>query len=352
MEAIREQLEKPLVVGVVGFVVGAIFGLVVLGWWLWPVQWTDAPPSALSYDAKVQYMRMAIEAYGQNLDPARATARFESVGDDAEQALQDVNTDPQGLPPEVIQAFATVVGAADVLQPGVPAVTPPAAGETQPAPAEGETPVTPEESPSLLSRVLPVLCVIGLVIVAAAVYLFISRSRKPQQETFEPTPAMQAQEAARQAAWTDYSSSGAEPPVAQFMASYKIGDDLFDDSFSIDSPVGEFLGECGVGISDTIGAGEPKKVTAFEVWLFDKNDIQTVTKVIMSAGAFNDPASRQRLEAKGEPVLAEPGGETVLETQTLQMVARVVDMGYAAEGAMPPESFFDNLILELAVWAK
>ena len=63
---------------------------------------------------------------------------------------------------------------------------------------------------------------------------------------------------------------------------------VFDDSFSIDSPAGEFLGECGVGISETIGVGEPKKVTAFEVWLFDKNDIQTVTTVLMCKNAFED----------------------------------------------------------------
>jgi hypothetical protein len=162
---------------------------------------------------------------------------------------------------------------------------------------------------------------------------------------------MQAEEARRAAAYTDYAASGAEPPTAQFMASYKIGDDLFDDSFSIDSAAGEFLGECGVGISDTIGVGDPKKVSAFEVWLFDKNDIQTVTKVLMSAHAFYDDSIRQRLEAKGEPVLAEPGSEAVLETQTLQLVARVVEMGYG-EGAMPDQSFFDNVILELAIWQK
>ena len=87
--------------------------------------------------------------------------------------------------------------------------------------------------------------------------------------------------------------------MAQFMASYKLGDDLFDDSFSIDFPAGEFLGECGVGISETIGVGDPKKVTAFEVWLFDKNDIQTVTKVLMSAHAFLDEATRLRLACQG-----------------------------------------------------
>jgi hypothetical protein len=139
--------------------------------------------------------------------------------------------------------------------------------------------------------------------------------------------------------------------MAQFMASYKLGDDLFDDSFSIDSPGGEFLGECGVGISETIGVGDPKKVTAFEVWLFDKNDIQTVTKVLMSAHAFMDDTVRQRLAAKGEPVQATPGSQVVLETATLQLVARVVDMAYG-EGALPEESFFDNMIIELAVWQK
>jgi hypothetical protein len=135
------------------------------------------------------------------------------------------------------------------------------------------------------------------------------------------------------------------------MASYKYGDDLFDDSFSIDSASGEFLGECGIGISEIIGVGDPKKVAAFEIWLFDKNDIQTVTKVIMSSHAFYDNNIRQRLEAKGEPVLAEPSTETVLETQTLQLVAKVVDMSYG-EGAMPEQSYFDHLLLELALWPK
>ena len=139
--------------------------------------------------------------------------------------------------------------------------------------------------------------------------------------------------------------------MVQFMASYKAGDDLFDDSFSIDSPSGEFLGECGVGISELVGVGVPKKVTAFEVWLFDKNDIQTVTKVLMSDHAFNDLAIRQKLEAKGEPFQANAGGQTVLETATLRLVARVVDMAYG-QGAMPDNSYFDSLVLELAIWQK
>jgi hypothetical protein len=47
-------------------------------------------------------------------------------------------------------------------------------------------------------------------------------------------------------------------------------------------------------------------VTAFEAWLFDKNDIQTVTKVIMSAHAFSDDATKQRLAAKENPFWRSP----------------------------------------------
>jgi hypothetical protein len=150
---------------------------------------------------------------------------------------------------------------------------------------------------------------------------------------------------------TDYSALGDEQPIAQFMTTYVLGDDLFDDSFSVDSPSGEFLGECGIGISETIGVGEPKKVTAFEVWLFDKNDIQTVTKVLMSTHAFNDAPTFQRLQAKGEPFLVERGKQIVLETAALQLVATASDMSYG-QGALPEDSYFERLTLEIAVWPK
>ncbi len=67
--------------------------------------------------------------------------------------------------------------------------------------------------------------------------------------------------------------------------------------------------------------------------------------------AFNDPTIRQKLEAKGEPFQANSGGQTILETATLRLVARVVDMTYG-QGALPESSYFDSLVLELAIWQK
>jgi len=164
---------------------------------------------------------------------------------------------------------------------------------------------------------------------------------------------MQAVEINREAAKnkTNFESLGVAPPITQNMTTYVLGDDLYDEAFSIDSPNGEFLGEYGVGVSETIGIGDPKKVTALEIWLFDKNDIKTATKVLMSAHAFADAAIRARLEAKGELIQIEAQKQVVLETETLQLLATVVDLQYG-DGAMPDKSHFERVTLELAIWRK
>jgi hypothetical protein len=140
-------------------------------------------------------------------------------------------------------------------------------------------------------------------------------------------------------------------PITQTMTTYVLGDDLYDESFSIDTGGGEFLGEYGVGVSETIGVGEPKKVAALEIWLFDKNDIKTATKVLMTEHAYNDPNIRARLEPKGELVVVKPQDQVLLETATLQLLATVVDMEYGT-GAMPQKSHFERITLELAVWPR
>ena len=183
-------------------------------------------------------------------------------------------------------------------------------------------------------------------VLGAIIFFFRPRSR-----TKEATPVMQAQEYTRQAERTNFETLGLASPITQSMTTYVLGDDLYDESFSIDSPTGEFLGEYGVGISETIGVGDPKKVTALEIWLFDKNDIKTATKVLMSANAFNDMVTRQRLEAKGELVLIEPQKQVVLETATLQLLATVTDIEYGL-GPLPQNSYFERATLELAIWPR
>ena len=332
MEGIRAQITKPVLIGAgVGLVIGLILGL-IFAWGIWPVQWTDAGITQLRSDLQRDYLVMSIQSLAQTGDIQQAQQRWNEMGSDKADLLADVQANPPaGLDPNAISAFSTTVQAGNL--PG--AATQVAGGSTSAA----------DSNP--LPMVWVTMCVLVLLIGALLAYLFVFRNRRPAIAMNRPAASVAVGHSAEPVAYAE----GQEPPIVQYLTTYNVGNDLYDDSFSIDSPSGEFLGECGVGISETIGVGDPKKVTAFEVWLFDKNDIQTVTKVLMSTHAFNDPSINQRLASKGEPVLAEPGKQIVLETATLQLQARVVNMNYG-QGALPANSFFDQLTLELAVWPK
>lgn len=344
MEKMRNSLTKPPALVGIGFLVGLFIGWFVIGWGIWPVKWTDAAPEHLRHDLKLEYLSMAVDSYLLNQDAELAKKRFAEFGAEGEELLKEIERQkPQQA--ANLAAFRLAVSGESTLP-----IPTPAAGESLPT---QEAEPTARPGASIIRSLLIVFCVAFVIILVGAGVFFFLRTRKPSvrsasQPSYQKPLVVESEEE-----WSERSAVAPinEPPMMQFMASYKYGDDLFDDSFSIDSQSGEFLGECGVNISETIGVGEPKKVTAFEVWLFDKNDIQTITKVLMSEHAYQDEATYQRLAAKGEPVLVQPGMETVLETQSLQLVVRVVDMAYG-NGAMPSASYFEQLILELAVWSK
>jgi hypothetical protein len=316
---------------VLALFLGLVLGL-AWGWGIQPVQWTDAPANLLRADLQDEYLRMSIDSYRVNGDENLAIKRFTDLGEKALPLFESIKANPGKLDPNFVLIYEQLLVRKNVITPAGSAQA-----EAAPAASMGVS----------IAIILGGLLAIGGVM-AAALWLFRGTRRTPGQPA---TPAQQAAEIARSTERTDYAAMGENQPVAHYVTTYVIGDDLFDDSFSIDSPSGEFLGECGAGISETIGVGDPKKVTAFEVWMFDKNDIQTITKVLMSPHAFNDPSFRSKLEAKGELVALEPHKQIVLETQTLQMIATVSDMKIG-EGLLPEGSYFDRVTLELAIWAK
>ncbi len=330
MGDVTDLFKRPLVAGIAGAIVGLILGL-IFAWNIWPTEWKDAAPNHLRIELQEDYLRMAVDSFAVNRDEAEAVRRYRELDKEGKgyTAFQKLLENPGKNDPNAIAAFQQVLQKSGYYAPGEAA---------QPEASSGG-------GLGAVFAIFGGLLAIGL-IAAFAFWLF----RRPRQ-TGELTPAQQAREYTRAVEKTDYAAAGQEPPIAQYVTSYVLGDDLFDDSFSIDAPSGEFLGECGVGISETIGVGDPKKVTAFEVWMFDKNDIQTVTKVLMTPHAFRDPAYRAKLEAKGELFELVPQRQVVLETQTLQMVATVADMQYG-DGPLPPESYCDRLTLELAIWKK
>jgi hypothetical protein len=340
MNKVRELAKDPIYTAIAAGIVGLLIGWLIIGWGIWPVTYTDTDPSSLRSDFKQDYARMAVDSYAKNADAVLAKKRFDAMGANAANVLVAIKA--SGANAQQVDLFKLAV--TGVVQPPAATVVP---GQTSTQPV-GTTPTPVAETSGNGATLLIVLCLVLVIIGGALAYLLVFRGKRP---TGLANPFKQAQEMSKAADHTDYQAQGVETPIAQFMTTYKLGVDLYDDSFSIDSPTGEFLGECGVGISETVGVGDPKKVTAFEVWLFDKNDIQTITKVLMSEYSFKDPAILQRLASKGEPVMIESGKQILLETATLQLEARVVDMNYGT-GALPTNSFFDRLTLELAVWPK
>ncbi len=334
MDKIREQLRNPIVTGVIGLVVGVIIGLPLLGWSVWPVKWVDAEPSYLREDLKQDYICTMIDSFTIRQDVTAAKTRFNALGADAATLLNNFKPGTCNISEAELNAFRAAVMGPNVPLP-VATLTP-------------ETATEPEKTGGNVGLIVG-LCLVTLLAGAVLVYLLVFRRRGIGQS--QTPAAAPSKEVYRESTRTDYPAEGQEPPIAQFMTTYMLGDDLYDDSFSIDSPSGEFLGECGVGISDIIGVGDPKKVTAFEIWLFDKNDIQTITKVVMSPHAMRDGAIRARLESKGEAVEVDYDKHILLETATLVLEARVVDLNLGG-GALPEDSFFERLTLELAVWPK
>ncbi len=329
MQFIRER--QVLVAAIGGVVVGLLLGLAV-GWGLWPVQWTNATPAELRADFQEAYVQWVAEKYAAtgDLEEARERLGVAFWGDDElAQTLQRVEQAQDG------QQALHVRKLARDLEPGTS---------------------TSDEEPAadLGARLRPVtlVCGIGLLVVAlvgGGLYLYsrlMERRAAPTTLRGEQRAAEREESAAaRGVAWEG------QPPNAQFVTTYAHGDTHYDPSFSIELENGEFMGECGIGISEIIGAGDSDKATALEAWLFDKNDIRTVTKVLMSKYAFNDEALRTKLAPKGEPVLVEEGQDVVLETKMLRLCAHIVEVTYG-DGDMPPQSFFDKLTVELAAWVK
>lgn len=311
---------------ILGLVAGLIIGLII-GWGIWPAEWTDAAPVDLSvkYQYQQRYLHLLAEYYA--IDPSRDLRAY--LGErwtpaQAAKAVDEMIKDPKwSASRPLLQNLSAALKA-------MPEPQPPKKGGLS----------------------LPVcLGLVVFVLVLGGGGLLIWRrlsGRPPAAEpgVITPVERARASQPVAPTAWVGV----AEKPVSQFVTTYELGDNRYDLSFSIESGA-DFLGECGAAISETIGVGDPDKVTALEVWLFDKNDIRTVTKVLMSEYCYNDATLRAKLAPKGEAVLIAPNASVELDTQTLKLRARVVELEYGSDG-LPPQSFFNKVTLELAVWPK
>lgn len=317
-----------------GIIVGLLIGL-IFAWVIWPVKWKDATPGQLHLTYQGVYVNAVAEDYNIHHNIGRANLHL-----GLDQKVNPWSKDPATLEPafkealdrassgERAQAITQLAGALGVTIPG-PVV---------------EDPEPTGKSPWLIFLYL----VLALTTVAVAFYL-VTRLRARQQ--FRKTGGKTEGTAGAYGLLAPEETLEGEAPLRSFVAGYTLGDDFFNPSFSIEKGT-DFLGECGVDISECLGAGKPKQVTALEVWLFDKSDIRTITKVVASEYAYSDSALKSKLEAKGEILLAKPGMEIVLETTALRVRATLKELEFATGDDMPRDSVLQKMSLEIRAWLK
>ena len=345
------------------FLVGVLTGWLVIGWWLFPVEWTDADPESLHTHFISEWVQMSADSYVLTTDIETADERIGWLGEQSFGYIENARSNAIGAEQLRIAQLQTVLKRSEeskVIGSETGSEMERTGTEIVVTEKEFET----EDTGSGLFNRSVFVAVFGGFIMAAIMsgvgYYFVKNvSLRPKRElettpqNIDNGPAIDDEDESSAITQTITDTEDAErgAPLARYMTTFLLGDDLYDDSFGIDDANGDFLGECGMGISDTIGVGEPKKVCAFEIWLFDKNDVRTVTKVLMSEDAFGDESKRAYLAPKGEPLMADSGKAIVLETASLYVSTRIVDLQYGG-GALPQNSFFNQLTLELSAWRK
>jgi hypothetical protein len=204
-------------------------------------------------------------------------------------------------------------------------------------PAEAEA-VPPEAAPAEAGGWdwrLILGCCLGLLVIALLAFVLYRFLSSRQQKTKKPEIVWEGE---------------GPPPLKRWSGTYTLGDDTYDEFFTIETADGDFLGESGVGILEAIPNTSPKQVVAFDVGLFDKTDITTLSRVVMSEHAYHDETIRSKIEnnPQAEAVLAEPGKSFTLETSALRVEATIDALEYAGEDKV----YFEKLAVTLNVFLK
>ncbi|MFQ5945520.1 MAG: hypothetical protein ACE5NC_04640 [Anaerolineae bacterium] len=324
------------------FGIGLIVGWLGIGWWLWPVTYFDTDPPDLRRSHQEAYLSMVADSYHLTGDAALAEVRLQGFdAGEVEEILSEMMLRQEAagdLP--AAQRLRELAAAFGLEQPAPGAAVETPTPDEEPASAEARSP----SGASLLRTILTiggVFVLVGAAVAGVGVGLsrWQGRRQAPPQRRLEEvlgTPGL---------SWEEAPAAS----LGHFETTYRFGDDGYDTSFNIETPAGEFYGACGIGFSEVIAEG-PDKITAFEIWLFDRTDpenVQTVTAVLMSEHAYYDEALREKTRDRGEAVLAESGREITVSGTGLVLTARVSEFEYGQPTGVPRNSYFERLTTEL-----
>jgi hypothetical protein len=137
--------------------------------------------------------------------------------------------------------------------------------------------------------------------------------------------------------------------ISTYATTYVHGDERYDDGFPINGVNGEMIGECGASVAEKIGLDSPAPVAALAVWVFDKSDFHSKTKMLLTPYAFRNELIRSKASERGELVQARPGGLFEVLTTQLRVEVAIRDLQFRPV-AGDPEGCFGRLELEFRVF--
>lgn len=369
--------QRFLIVGIlVGVILGCILGLGVSYLYVVqnpPVYQGGAFPNELTENYQNHYLAMVVDSYIVNQEPEVAVERF-STFDDATQIrilgersaayvaagrgveAQLINNLGVGLKnsqswseetiKEVVanlsdkyqsdpaRAQAISSFSAQLLDGQVPV----AAEESEVPEISAEEPAESIPPPVAGLADVPwisvLLCCLALVLASLIGFFLFNRFRGTKEVKKE------------EPVWT----GEGRPPLKQWSGEYTFGQDNYDEFFTIETEDGDFLGESGIGIMDSIPGTSPKQVLSFDVGLFDKTDITTLSRVVMSEYAYNDETLRAKVDAnpQAQAILAEPGKKFSFETSAMRVDAEIEDVEYGDD----EKKYFTRLESNLKIFLK
>ena len=258
MKNVKALLRNKLFIALtIGLTAGVLLGL-VYGYVINPVEWVDAPMEVTRRDVQEDYLRMAIDSYQAHGNDLMAITRWQELGIDANEVLNAIKYSPGDQGWEAILDYEKAVTIQDA----------------RPVEVACETlPVTDNRFYIYLWAGTTLL-VIGL-----AVFFYIQaqpqtigQGSKPIpvfkiRESVKPPPAKRPrQDQAEKTLVSEKERYRKNPPLANHIWSFVMGDDEYEETYSINSNRGHFLGECGIAIAKTMDKSSPRRATAFDIW--------------------------------------------------------------------------------------
>ena len=232
---LNNSIQKKLIIAAtIGLFGGIILGL-FYGYVIDPVEWINAPLDLVREDIQEDYLRMAIDQFGNKQDKNLALKRWRELGTAAKDTLNSVENYPGTLDQAEIYSFKELISLKDSIA------------------ARDECEALANSNNNLcISLWTGTIILIGLLSV-----FFYSRTRPQtiyppsQNEPASKDGALQPSNGFKSTPFTpegevilDYNRQleQIDPPLSNFCTTYEMGDDLFDELYSIDTPQGEFLG--------------------------------------------------------------------------------------------------------------